>query len=227
MSVGALWLVTSFSFVVALSGAMAPGPLLTYTVMKTMQSRRRGHLVGVGVIAGHALLESVLVVLLLLGFASFLNRPVVMKVIGTAGGAVLVYFGLGLVMDVIRKRVPALFAKDTVAVTADTGTARGLPHPVAGGILISMTNPYWWVWWATIGLAFMAQYEISFQSWPLLVAFLVGHEMGDLVWYWLISVVVHLGRRRLTERIYHVTLVVCGAVMSGFGLYLGISPYFR
>jgi len=96
---------------------------------------------------------------------------------------------------------------------------------VLGGILVSMSNPYWWVWWATIGGAFMLQYDISFRNWPLLLAFLAGHEAGDLGWYWLVSAIVSLGRRGITDRIYRIVLLACAAVMAGFGVFLGVKPY--
>jgi len=47
-----LWIVFSISFVVALSGALMPGPLLTYTVARTVRTPRRGWLTGALVIAG-------------------------------------------------------------------------------------------------------------------------------------------------------------------------------
>jgi threonine/homoserine/homoserine lactone efflux protein len=94
-------------------------------------------------------------------------------------------------------------------------------------MLVSMSNPYWWVWWASIGFAFMYQYGVSFRNPPLLIAFFVGHQIGDLAPYWLVSILVSLGRRRLNTRVYHVVLVVCGAVILGFGGYLAVSTYLR
>ena len=49
------------SFVIALSGALMPGPLLTVTIS---ESARRGFVAGPLLIAGHGLLELALVVAL-------------------------------------------------------------------------------------------------------------------------------------------------------------------
>jgi threonine/homoserine/homoserine lactone efflux protein len=219
-----LWLVFSLAFLVALSGALAPGPLLTYTIVRTLEAPRSAHNTGARVIAGHALLEGALVALLLAGFSTVLRSPVTTRVIGTAGGLFLLVMGARLAVDVLRGRVASPFAADRDQ-AAPARSAAGVANPVLGGVLVSMSNPYWWVWWATIGLAFMAQYDITFRTWPLLLAFFAGHEAGDLAWYWLVSVIVSLGRRGITDRIYRIVLLACAVVMAGFGIFLGVSPF--
>ncbi len=231
MNPSSLWVIFSFSFVVALSGAMAPGPLLTYTIIKTMQTERYGFLMGAWIIGGHALLEAVLIVAMLLGFATLLIRPLAAKIIGVLGGAFLVYMGINLVVDILRKRLPQQFdptAQDNPARSgmgnADQPHMRTVSNPLLGGVLISMSNPYWWIWWATIGLAFMFQFGVSLRNWPALLAFLVGHEFGDLAWYTVVSALVYFGRRKLNTRVYHVVLTLCGLVMIGFGVYVAVTP---
>jgi threonine/homoserine/homoserine lactone efflux protein len=217
-----LWIIFSFSFVVALSGAMAPGPLLTYTIIKTIQTERRGFLVGFLVIGGHALIESVLIVALLLGASAFLTSSLAAKIVGVVGGGFLVSLGINLCWNVLRGKVTDVFSQ-----SGDRGEAvsrgGGIRNPVLGGALVSMSNPYWWIWWASIGFAFMLRYKISFLNWSALLAFLIGHEAGDLIWYALVSTLVFFGRRHINMRIYRIVLFVCGILMVGFGLYLGIG----
>ena len=220
-----LWVIFSLSFVVALSGAMAPGPLLTYTIVKTMQTKRRGFLVGFWVIAGHALLELVLIIAILFGFAAILKKPLAARIIGVVGGCILFLFGVSLIRDVVTGRISNVFAPSE-STDAVSSRFAGMP-PVLGGVLISMSNPYWWIWWATIGFAFMNQYGISFLRFPSLLAFALGHEAGDLIWYVFISTVIFLGKNRLNTKVYQALLVVCGLVMMGFGVYLGVSPFVR
>lgn len=223
MSLSTVWIIASFSFVVALSGALVPGPLLTYTIMKTLETEKRGSIVGVLVIAGHALLESVLVILLLAGFASLLRNELTIRIIGTVGGVVLVYLGGRLIYDLQKGRVENVFLNKHPGEKA--ASARRLPGAFLGGVLISMSNPYWWIWWASIGLAFMVQYDISFRNPVGLISFMAGHEAGDLAVYWLVSIVVALGRRKISGRAYKVVLFACALVMTGFGLFLGIRPH--
>jgi threonine/homoserine/homoserine lactone efflux protein len=97
--------------------------------------------------------------------------------------------------------------------------------PVLAGALVSMSNPYWWIWWVTIGSAFLLKFDISFSRWQALLAFFLGHEAGDLGWYTLVSTVLHLGRRGIPRGAATVILAVCGVAIIGFGFYLGVSPF--
>jgi threonine/homoserine/homoserine lactone efflux protein len=228
-SISALWLVFSLSFLVALTGALSPGPLLTYTLIQTARAKRRGYLTGLWVIAGHAILESVIICGLILGFSAVLNNQTVVRVIGSAGGLLLVLFGLGIIRDVMKGKISTHFLDTGHTPGGDTDTAPppGLNNPVVGGVLISMANPYWWVWWATVGLAFMVEFDISVENWPRLLAFFLGHEAGDLLWYFLVSTLAFFGLQHLNRKTYCGILACCGLFMIGFGVYLAVSLYFQ
>lgn len=225
MTAAALWIAFSVSFVMALSGALMPGPLLTYTIARTMQTPRRGFLVGAWVIGGHALLEGVLVTGLALGVAEFLRAPLALKIIGAAGAGVLAFMGVGLVRQSavsLRRGSPDAAEGAPPA----TGAAAGM-HPVLAGTLISLSNPYWWVWWVTVGSATLIRFDASLANWKVLVAFFLGHEAGDLAWYVAVSTAVHFGRRTISRRVTDVLLIVCGVFLVGFGLYLGLTQFLR
>ena len=223
------WVIFSFSFLVALTGAMSPGPLLTYTIIKSVQTSKRGYLMGLWIIIGHAILELGIIILLLLGFSFILKNIIVIRIVGIVGGLILVFFGLSIVRDVYFGNISVDFlnSPDTQNHEAASSISRGLENPVIGGIVVSMSNPYWWVWWATIGLAFMIQFDISFKQWPKLVAFFLGHEAGDLIWYLIVSTLSFFGLRHLNKKAYYGILVFCAIFMIIFGIYLGISPFFH
>ena len=223
------WVIFSFSFLVALTGAMSPGPLLTYTIIKSVQTSKRGYLMGLWIIIGHAILEIGIIILLLLGFSFILKNIIVIRIVGIVGGLILVFFGLSIVRDVYFGNISVDFlnSPDMQNHEAASSISRGLENPVIGGIVVSMSNPYWWVWWATIGLAFMIQFDISFRQWPKLVAFFLGHEAGDLIWYLIVSTLSFFGLRHLNKKAYYGILVFCAIFMIIFGIYLGISPFFH
>jgi len=224
-----LLMIFSFSFLVALTGAMAPGPLLTYTIIKSAKTAKRGYLMGIWIIAGHALLEMGIIIFLLLGFSFVLKNIFVVRALGIVGGLILVCFGGSILRDLYLGKISVSFlTSDNGRNNSSSGKEnRGLENPVAGGIMISMSNPYWWVWWATIGFAFIAQFEISFREWPKLVAFFLGHEAGDLIWYLTVSFLAFFGLRRLNKKVYYGILAFCGVFMILFGIYLGISPFLK
>jgi len=219
--------VLTLSFVTSLSGALMPGPLFTYTIARTLGTPRRAWLTGARVIAGHAAIEVLLLCGLVAGVVEFLRAPLAARIIGVAGALLLFYMGYGLVRETLRGKGMALAASD--GSSAETGGSGGglvsrMSPPVAG-VLVTMGNPYWWVWWVTIGAAFLVRFSISFRAWPLLLAFFVGHELGDLGWYLAVSTVLSFGRKTLPRAFITGLLAVCGIVIIGFGAWLGISPF--
>jgi threonine/homoserine/homoserine lactone efflux protein len=227
MSIGSLWMIFSLSFLLSLSGALMPGPLLTYTIVRTLRTGRRGWLTGARVIAGHAALECVLVFGLVLGVVGFLRAPAAAKIIGVGGAALLLYMGVGLIRETVRGRGIDLTAADAGPGGEAAGRASlaGRMNPVVAGALVSMGNPYWWIWWVTVGAAFLLRFDITLARWPALAAFFLGHEAGDLGWYSAVSILLHLGRRKIPRGLTTAILAVCGVAIIGFGAWLGISPF--
>lgn len=223
------WLIFSFSFLVALTGAMSPGPLLTYTIIKSAKTNRRGYLMGLWIITGHAILEMGIIILLLLGFSFVLKNIAVVRIIGVSGGLILILFGASIIRDIIKGNISTNFlnSRDELNKDPELIENKGIENPIFGGIMVSMSNPYWWIWWATIGFAFMIQFNISFKKWPKLLAFFLGHEAGDLIWYLLVSTLAFFGLRHMNRKAYYGILICCALFMVLFGLYLGISPFLK
>ncbi len=227
------------SFLVGLSGAMMPGPVLTITVGETARrlkgnrpegtppdrpvsadwrpdgasgaGRRaqvRGALVGPLIVSGHAVLEILLVAGVVLGLGKLLVLGPVIGVIGLVGGAVLVWMALGMLRGL-----------RALSLAGSTSSGGGRQHLVLAGILTSLSNPYWTIWWATIGLGYIAlSLRLGFAG---LLSFYVGHILSDLAWYSSISVTLAMGHRLLTDRVYRGLVAVCACFLLGFGLYFG------
>lgn len=204
--------------IVALSGALVPGPLLTYTVIKTLETPKRSYLIGSLVILGHACIEGLIVIGILKGFALILKNEIVIKSIGTLGGGFLIFMGLDIILKIKQRKFKTPFNTDKK--TQEGGSLVKISNPVLGGALISMSNPYWWIWWSTIGFGFLLQYNISLLNWQGLISFYLGHEMGDLAWYATVSILISLGKKRINERLYKLLLVICSIIIIGFGIFL-------
>lgn len=191
------------SFLVGLSGALMPGPVLTVTIA---QAVRRGHSAGPLVSLGHGIVEGSLVVGLALGLSQLLQMPLVSGTIGVLGGLCLFYMGWGM----LRAPAPA-------ELSAAAAGPQGGMGPVASGALLSVANPYWILWWATVGAAYLI---LTFKYGALgVVAFYAGHFMADLGWLSLVGSAVAAGRKLLTPRVYRAILAVCGVFLLGLGVY--------
>jgi threonine/homoserine/homoserine lactone efflux protein len=194
------------AFVVALSGALMPGPVLTATISEVM---KRGFKAGPLIIAGHAILELALLASLVGGLGTWIQRNATMGVLGIGGGALLFMMGAQMALTAGTAADEALHAKaDSRAVI------RG---PVLTGILTSLSNPYWALWWATTGLYLLS---LALKSGlPGLVSFYVGHILADLAWYSLVAAAVSSGRRLCPRAAYVGLIVSCGVVLVALGIY--------
>ncbi len=215
------------SFLVALSGAMSPGPLLTYTIYKALQSKRKAYLIGLLIWIGHAILEFILMLVLLIGLSPFITDQSIIIIIGLLGGGILIFFGINLLRDIWLKKIDFNFLipeNEIILKNENTKkTINLLQQPTLGGILVSMSNPYWWIWWAVIGLNFMTQFSVgllNLEFW----SFFLGHELGDFLWYVSIAALLGFTNKFLTKRIYLGIIIICSIFMIIFGLYLSISP---
>ncbi|MGM0441448.1 MAG: LysE family transporter [Elusimicrobiota bacterium] len=199
-----LFLIFTGAFIVALSGALMPGPLLTVTVAHSM---RRGFPAGPLVVLGHMLLELTLIILILLGLKNFLLIPSVITVVFLAGGSILIYMGI----DLLRKG-------DQFTLEPRSRDLSFLTYnPVVSGIVVSLANPYWFIWWITIGLGYLIkalEYKILGIS-----LFFGGHILADLAWYSFISYTFSRTKNILSTKNYHKIIFGCGVFLILFGLW--------
>ncbi len=191
------------SFVIAFSGAVMPGPLLTVTISETT---RRGAWAGPLLVLGHGVLEMAMVSALLFGLGPFLQQDTVAAAVGVVGAGVLAYMAAGLF-----RSIPSL------SVTARPENVPTRRSPVIMGALMSLANPYWTIWWATIGLAYLS--ACRHLGLAGVVAFFTGHIMGDLVWYAAVSWSFTHGRRFLSDTAYKTIMAICGAALVFFAVW--------
>jgi threonine/homoserine/homoserine lactone efflux protein len=209
------------SFLVALSGALSPGPLFTYTVMESSRDRR-GWLAGPKVIAGHAVVEIVILAVLLAGLQGLLVSRNARIAIGALGSVSLAYFGAMGLAEAVRELRSAPSAgpgaqESGGAPTSSKPAGPFVGKPVLGGVFISMSNPYWWIWWATFGSTMIARWDLSLRRPVSAAVFLAGHEAGDLAWYLFVSVASSFGFGKLGGRARSWTYASLSAALCLFG----------
>ncbi len=189
------------SFIIALSGAMMPGPMLAVTIR---EAAKRGFWAGPLVTVGHALLELALVLALIAGLGTIMQERLFLATVGLVGGASLIWMAV-----LMLRELPNLTI--SFDVDEDGGT-----HPVISGIVTTATNPYFVIWWATAGIS-----ALTFggtKGWAAPTAFFTGHIAGDFAWYSLISALVHFGRKLLTDKRYRVLVGSMAVMLLLFGL---------
>jgi threonine/homoserine/homoserine lactone efflux protein len=181
---------------ISLTGVMGPGPVTAATLAAGARHRHAGLMMAVG----HGIVEVPLVLLIVLGLGRFFQIEGVRIAIGLAGGAFLAV--LGLQMFRAARQPSALAAPASGRST------------LATGIVLTACNPYFLLWWATVGLALATQAsQLGLLAFAL---FGVVHWLCDLVWLEILSQASYRGARIFSEKSQRIVLGACGAALLFF-----------
>ncbi|MFQ5888160.1 MAG: LysE family transporter [Candidatus Hydrothermarchaeales archaeon] len=183
---------------ISLSGVLSPGPVFAVTIAKGRKDRNAGILISVG----HGVIEFPLMILIYLGFSKFFTGEGIKTVIGIGGGLMLFYMGLEMIK--VRKKM--------------SGEGKDLPYgSVFAGFFTTTSNPYFFLWWATIGATLIVA-ATGFGVVGFLL-FMVVHWSCDLVWYSFVSRMVNKSAYLWSGKAHEVIFGGCGLFLIGFGLW--------
>ena len=181
--------------VISLSGVLMPGPVLAVSIAKGHGDR----FAGVKISLGHALLEVPLILLIYAGIASVIEGTP-LRVLSLAGGALLIYMGIGM----LRMR------RDVAA------RGKDLPYSATfAGFATSFANPYFYLWWLTVGALLVAR--ASDFGIPGLVLFILLHETCDFAWYTSVSMAANASKQLLSVRVHELIFTLLGGMLLFFG----------
>ena len=186
----------SSAVMISLSGVLSPGPMTA----AALQQGSRSAFTGIYIALGHAVIEMPLIFLIYLGVGNVLHIEGVRITIGIAGGIYLLFIGIGL----LRPQVNGESDKDT-----------STPSSFFSGIFLSGGNPYFLLWWVTIG----AGLGIGAARFGLvgLILFAALHWLCDLVWYSFLSFASFKGIKMFGAGLYKKVSVICGLAMLFYG----------
>jgi threonine/homoserine/homoserine lactone efflux protein len=89
------------------------------------------------------------------------------------------------------------------------------------GIIASISNPYWTLWWASIGLGYLvAAMKLGLGG---AVIFFLGHITADFAWYSIVSLGVSRGKALIKDKTYQMIIRMCGVFLLGFGVWFLIA----
>ncbi|MEW6567025.1 MAG: LysE family transporter [Chloroflexota bacterium] len=180
---------------ISLSGVLAPGPITALAVARGSRSPHAGAWIAMG----HGIVEFPVMAGVFLGVGQLLQLPLIRPSINALGAAVLVYMGVSLLRLALRP---------TAQGSADHRS------PLAAGVLLTAANPYFLLWWATVGAALVMK-SITFGLLGF-VSFGLAHWLCDFGWCTLLSVVSHRGKRLLGGGFQRAVLLVCSFMLFLF-----------
>ncbi|MBN2452069.1 MAG: LysE family transporter [Lentisphaeria bacterium] len=185
------------AWLIAFTGAVTPGPLLALVIGQVLA---QGFAAVLLILLGHALLECVFIGGFAVGLTQHLRRRRARGVLALVGGLALAWMG----WDIVRHAGQMTLAGAEVE-------AMAWPMLILAGAGVSLSNPYFTGWWATVGTGQMATFALRRPR--DYVVFWIGHEMGDIVWYAFVGAVLALGRGLLTDAVYRALLLACGWII--------------
>ncbi len=188
--------------VISFSGVMMPGPMFAVTLAKSYKSP----LAGTQISLGHAVIEVPLILLIYFGFAQFFQNSIVQLVLSVLGGGVILWLGVSMFcarFEVVQK-------------------GKDLPYNAfVAGIMTSVLNPFFLLWWATIGSLLIMKFLV-FGIMGLFV-FITVHWFCDLLWLTFVSVTVYKTHALWGKRIQGWLFTACSLLLIGFGTWFLIS----
>ena len=190
-------------FIISCSGAMQPGPV-TATVI-SMGARNR--FAGILLTIGHVIIELPLIILITLGMGTILKSKNTQIVIGLAGGIILV--------------IMAIRMATTLKNNKSSNTKALKNNPLLAGAILSASNPYFLLWWATVGLA-LATTARGFGIWGFAL-FAAVHWLCDLIWLQALSWASFKGTALLGRRSEVAAISICAGLVFLFGLFFMIK----
>jgi len=186
-------------FIISISGAMQPGPVTATAITMGTRNRWAGSLLAIG----HGIVEFPLMVLIIFGLGAIFQKTSAQIVIGIAGGFVLLYMAYGMFKTASRP--------------VAAGECARKDKPILAGIIFTVSNPYFLIWWATVGLG-LATSATNFGLYAF-VLFAIVHWLVDFMWVTALSLASFHGTTLFGPEVQQRVMQVCAGAMLFFGLF--------
>jgi len=194
---------------VSTSGVLSPGPLFFINVL---YGSRYGSFVGLKIASGHAIVEFPLIIALSYGLYSFSYTlhlsDVIIKFIGLTGGIFLLFFSSLQIISILKEKA------------TNSQEIRDFKNPILVGIIFTIINPFFLVWWLTIGSKLISDSVINFGIVEGISIIFLSHIWMDYFWLWFTSFMINKGKSIMKEKIYRIFVFTISVILGIYGSYL-------
>ncbi|NHI93379.1 MAG: hypothetical protein EAX96_12910 [Candidatus Lokiarchaeota archaeon] len=207
------------AFIFGFSGALSPGPVLVAVIETTP---KYGKFTGFLFILGHSILEIIVIIAIFYNLATVLSIPTVYFIFCTIGGVILFYLGYVNIKNINE------YSLEKQLEVSEFDTTK-LKHPIIQGIILSVSNPFFLIWWGTAGLSNIISLNVFLFGVLGALIYFLGHVSSDFLWYDIISFSVHYGKKLINDKIYRILLIVCSSLFFYFAfkfIFLGTTQFF-
>ena len=184
---------------ISVSGVMSPGPLFAANLAYGLKGGAR---TGLKMAYGHTVIELPLVILLGVGVLSLESIPYFREVVALVGAISLFVFA-GMQIKSVLKKPSSIF--------------EGKHGPFLAGIMLSALNPFFLIWWFTIGFKLISDALIlaSFAGIGIMFAF---HIWMDYAWLGTVGYLSSKGKKILSSKNYVLFMTAISGILVYFGI---------
>ena len=186
--------------IISASGVMSPGPLFAANITYGL---RQGTKAGIKIAIGHSLVELPLVILLGIGILSLEIFPEFKTIISILGAITLFVFAFIQIKSTLKKNEKS-----------ETKLKQG---PIITGVLLTALNPFFIIWWLTIGLKLISDAMAIWAFVGILIVFVL-HIWMDFVWLGATAFLISKSKKIISNTNYKIIMLALSAVLIYFGI---------
>ena len=186
--------------IISASGVMSPGPLFAANITYGL---KQGTKAGIKIAIGHSLVELPLVILLGIGILSLEIFPEFKTIISILGAITLFVFAFIQIKSTLKKNEKS-----------ETKLKQG---PIITGVLLSALNPFFIIWWLTIGLKLISDAMAIWAFVGILIVFVL-HVWMDFVWLGSTAFLISKSKKIISNTNYKIIMLALSAILIYFGI---------
>lgn len=185
--------------IISASGVMLPGPLFAANITYGLQG---GGKAGIKMAVGHTIVELPLVILLGIGVFSFEIFPEFRTWISILGAITLFVFAGIQIKTTLQMKETTFNLKHNAVLT---------------GITLSALNPFFIIWWLSVGFKLISDAMLIWAFVGIIVVFLL-HIWMDFVWLYSVACLASKSSKILSNKNYKILMIGLSAMLIYFGI---------
>jgi threonine/homoserine/homoserine lactone efflux protein len=196
---------------VSASGVLSPGPLFFANII---YGSKMGIPAGIKIACGHTMVELPLIILLafsLFAFSYVFLNNATLKMISFVGGISIIGFAFTQIINFRKDKANSKIAY------AGVSNKKG---PIILGVIFSALNPFFLIWWFTIGLKLISDSIHFFGLVNGILILFSSHIWMDYAWLMITSYLIYRGTLVLKTRFYSLLLISISTVLVFYGVYV-------
>ena len=198
---------------VSTSGVLSPGPLFFINIL---YGSKYGIFVGLKIASGHAIVEFPLIIVLSYSLYSFSYTlhvsDIIFKFIGLSGGIFLILFSILQITSILKDK--------STNSQAITNPKFNIKNPIFAGLIFTILNPFFLVWWLTIGSKLISDSVINFGIIEGILIVFLSHIWMDYFWLWFTSFMINKEKSIIKEKVYRIFIFAISIILGIYGFYL-------